>query len=338
MMAEIEAFLRTGEAPPAAPEPARVVGVVSRPAQNGDPDAPPKQLSRRRQVWSRVARAGLFRHRPFGSYRGSLDGGSRPGRDPLTGRPRWTPVRVIVIVASLLALLIVPSVLSRRASTPASSGDQASNAQAGPGYTFLNSNRSGTPVRWDPCTPIQYRTDLAGAPPTAAGDLASALSQVSAATGISFVNDGSTSAFPSGEVNRGTPVVIAWATPAETANLPALPAGAATNGLGRATPVEMVDTKSGYAVYVTGTVIIEAGADRLPAGFGPGSVGNLLLHELGGLMGLGPINDPSEIMNPMVVPTMPGVYGHGDLAGLRRLGVGSGCLKPPANGVLEPVF
>lgn len=362
MIAEIETFLRTGEAPPAAPEPTRAVGVVRRPAETGEPEVPPEILTRRQLVWARVAgrfklRVGIparFRRRPSGSYRGSLDGGTRRGDDQWADRPKWTPARVVVISTLLLALLVVPSVLSRRGSSPdTNSGDRASPAPAGPGYTFLNANRSGTPVRWDPCTPIQYRTDLTGAPPYAAQDLAAGLRQVSAATGISFVNDGSTSVFPSGPATSGSaapssagptttgqqaPVVIAWATPAETSTLPTLPAGAAPNGLGRATPVEMVDPKSGYAVYVTGTVIIEAGADKLPSGFGPGGVGNVILHELGQLMGLGPIDDPGEIMNPTVVPTMSGAFGRGDLAGLHRLGAGSGCLKPPVNGVLEPVF
>ena len=42
---------------------------------------------------------------------------------------------------------------------------------------------------------------------------------------------------------------------------------------------------------------------------------------------------PTQIMNPVLQPTKSGEWGTGDLAGLARLGMTSGCLKVPSGRV-----
>jgi hypothetical protein len=59
------------------------------------------------------------------------------------------------------------------------------------------------------------------------------------------------------------------------------------------------------------------------------SVGLVLMHELGHLVGLQHVASPHEVMSSN--PTDPGVigWGQGDLRGLQELGRSEGCLRSP---------
>ncbi|HET9076051.1 MAG TPA: hypothetical protein VFN68_03900 [Acidimicrobiales bacterium] len=408
MMAEIEAFLRTGEGPPPAPEPRSVVSMP--PEGPADPFDGPIDYDRRLSGGGlRFGRLNPFRRGlplgrpprpgpgPFGSGGGArrrpglVGGGAsgpsswfglgRPGRggaaasgrgslqrrypaerrsgpagrwDPPAGMygapgtsvdpPRWTVLRVLLVVGVLAALLVLPSLWPVHPSggtTTSAGADRASAAPAAAGYSFLQRNRSGTPVRWNPCQPIYYVTNLAAAPPTAAADLQQAVSQISKATGIMFVDRGSTTTFPGGgsvidPSGPAGPVVIAWADPAQTSRID-FPAGSTgADALARAEPIAETDQNGGHGVYVTGTVLISSAAGRLPSGFGPGGRGMLFLHELGHLMGLGNVPDAGQVMNEQVLATSTRSLGSGDLAGLKRLGSASGCLNVPATGTFQP--
>lgn len=258
---------------------------------------------------------------------------------------------MVLVVGFLTALLLVPVIWKRSSSGANPDGtDHASAAPAGLGYSFLQVNRSGTPVRWNPCGTVHYQLDLASAPSWAETDIGDAISSISMATGIQFAYDGPTNQFPDGQVPVGAgaseppPVVIAWADLAQTQQLnlaepgPGTPPGgrgsAATPGvdsLARTYPVMAKDDASGHGVYVTGSVVIGAAASSLSDGFGPGGAGVLLLHQLGRLVGLGDVSDPSEVMNTDVLATRVTGLGRGDLAGLARLGARSGCLKEPTD-------
>lgn len=438
-MAEIEAFLRTGEAPPPAPEPRPVASLppegLSPPPEGASPPAdpfldldlgpgrrsrPPAGGGFGRMARFHPIRRGLPLGRPLRPVRpvwplrnrslGGLPAGradhpagvggghprlplllrlrmwlrlglrpglglglrpgprpglglrlrpglGRPSRLPRSARdprrpglppepPRWTLLRALALAAVLGVLLILPSLYPSRSTTPGGA-DHASAAPAGPGYSFLRRNRSGTPVRWNPCSPIYYVTNLSAAPAWAAADLQRAVVQISRATGILFVAKGSTTTFPGGggDITAGGqagPVVIAWADPAQTGriSLPAAPGrGApAADSLARTEPIAATDQSTGRGVYVTGTVLIGAGADRLPQGFGPGGLGVLLLHELGHLMGLGNVNDAGQVMDAGVLSTPTSGLGSGDRAGLARLGTGSGCLQVPASATFQPAL
>ena len=375
MMAEIEAFLRTGEAPPPAPEPHPVSSppvVPDFPVSDRAPDAGGRIADPgRRRFLARVLRplrrgpahpagsgghGGGFVDRPVrpgrpvrlggpgGAGRVAPPGGWRsrpPSRGLPPEPPKWTPLRAVIVCAVLLALLVLPALYSRHSNANSGSGDHASAAPAGPGYSFLRVNRSGTPVRWNPCSPVYYETDLGSAPAYAGADLQAAVSDISRVTGILFVNSGSTAAFPTtgpvltpgGQVG---PVVIAWANPAQTSQV-GIPAGATgADALARTIPVAAVDENTGHGVYVTGTMTIAADAKKLPEGFGPGGLGVLFLHQLGHLVGLSTVTSPGQIMSADVLSAGTGSFGAGDLAGLKRLGTGSGCLQAPSRATFQP--
>jgi hypothetical protein len=252
-------------------------------------------------------------------------------------------LRVLLVVGVLAALLIVPSVWPVHPSaTRATAGtDRASAAPAGSGYTFLRRNRSGTPVRWDPCQPLYYVTNLSSAPKFAARDLQAAISDISRATGIMFVDRGSTTSFPGGgsvidPSGPAGPVVIAWGNPAQSAKID-FPSGASgPDALARTEPIAETDQQGGRGVYVTGTVLVSSAAGRLNPGFAPGGLGVLLLHELGHLMGLGNVADAGQVMDTQVLSTPTTRLGPGDRAGLNRLGAASGCVTAPTSGTFQP--
>lgn len=289
LIREIEAYLAGGPAP------------------RYRPPAPPRPPRRRRS----------FRP-PF-----------RPPRVRDLRRRPWVPGAVVMVVlAAALTYL-----------HPAAGADHASGAPAGPGYSFLRVNRGGTPTRWNPCQPIHFEENLSEAPASAGIDLAAAIDRVETATGLRFVDDGPTTVIPktsygTDPARRPKPVIIAWARSGQTDKLGAsrpLPgSGIITTEIGRGGPVTMIQALTGHGVNVSGSVVIDADASAaMPPGFGPGSVGIVLMHELGHLVGLGHVDDPAEIMNPSVVPTKDGNWGPGDLAGLARLGRRSGCLAVP---------
>jgi hypothetical protein len=259
----------------------------------------------------------------------------RPHLRPWLHRTWERPgVRVVVVVAVVVAGIVA---VRHRAGAQADGPDHASTGPAAPGYSFMQTNPSGSPMRWNPCAPVHYRTNLTEAPATAAADLTEALAKVTEATGIGFVDDGATTVVPDHhyeqQAARGRyPVVIAWATPGETDILSQpfpLPLG--THELGVGGPAALIDPVTRHGVYVSGTVVIDSAASAsLAAGFGPRSIGVVLMHELGHLIGLGHTLDTAEIMNPVQQPTKDGSWGPGDLAGLARLGVASGCLRVPS--------
>ena len=200
-------------------------------------------------------------------------------------------------------------------------------------YSFLQANPNGSPVRWDPCTPIHYVTNLTGAPAGAAADVAQAIDEVSVASGLTFVNDGATTETPAQNRpaeqadrygHRWAPVLIAWGSPGPGSLLP----GGGVLGEGGATWA----SSGGPDVYVSGIVALDAGASSsLAGGFGAGLTrGDLLLHEIGHLVGLGHTADASQVMYPDLLSRPVASYGAGDLAGLARVGAGSGCLSAPA--------
>lgn len=253
-----------------------------------------------------------------------------PRKGPRPTLPAWRRPLFAILVA--IALIVGFTEFFQAPPQPLSGRDLASNAPAGPGYKFLATNRSGTPVRWNPCEAIRYTTDFSGAPAYAGTDLAQAIKTISQVSGLRFVQvppaatqgqGGPKGSAASSPVEAGAPVLISWGVPG--------------SGLARAVPVAAVDQMAGHAVYVSGTVSFYTPAARLAPGFGPGGLGVLMLRELAQLVGLAPVASPGELMDPSQLPRLSG-FGPGDLIGLRRLGSASGCISAAKGSVLEPVL
>lgn len=233
---------------------------------------------------------------------------------------------------SVMAGCATPAGTERAGSTPAAAGVRASpSAKSETGYTFLDRDASERITRWDPCGIVYYVVDPQGAPAGGVNDVRAAVAQVSAATGIRFAFDGFVSERPSlrrAELQRRPPapgrnpfqpVLIGWYSRGEA------PPNSEDDVIGYAAPISEYDGTQ--RVYISGLIGIRGDAG-LPAGFdGSQSVGGVLLHELGHLMGLGHSPDRKQIMYREAGHLSgPARYRPADLAGLRELGRTKGCL------------
>jgi hypothetical protein len=215
--------------------------------------------------------------------------------------------------------------------------------RAGPSHgphAFLQQLPDGTPYRWDPCRPIHYAVNPDDEPSGAGAVVREAIGRISDATGIRFVDDGTTtetvdqqigSAFQSNlpDRSRYLPVLIAF-VPGEHFDFIADTTRALAFGEPYRGEGDLAHT------YVSGVVAIDA-SQPLPAGFGSRwSLGPVLMHELGHVMGLAHVGAGDELMwSPQVrghdrTPDLTQTdWGPGDLEGLRLVGRDAGCGPVP---------
>jgi hypothetical protein len=196
----------------------------------------------------------------------------------------------------------------------------------GPGgaHAFRQLQDDGVrPVAYDPCRPIHYVVRPDNAPPAGAAMLAEAFARVTAVTGLQFVHDGETEEVvmparapfqPDRYGDRWAPVLVSWQTEAEN---PGLAGDIAGRGGSLA-----VTPPGGPSVYVTGEVTLDATAfaDMLADGSGAAAARAIVLHEIGHLVGLQHVPDPTQLMHERNTGVVD--FASGDLAGLAALGQG----------------
>jgi hypothetical protein len=175
------------------------------------------------------------------------------------------------------------------------------------------------PVAFDPCRPVHYVVNPAGAPPDGSAMIRRAVARVQKATGLQFVYEGPTtepatkdrdSYQPARYPGTWAPVLIAWSDEHAFPELAGY-----IDGLGE--PF-MWGSDQGY-VYVSGQVILDRRDLAIAALPNRAQAEATILHELGHLVGLDHTSDRRQLM---FSENQSGVtdYAQGDLRGLAQLG------------------
>ena len=193
-------------------------------------------------------------------------------------------------------------------------------AEGSDSYRFLAVNGDGSPVGYSPCRPLHYVVNQDLAPDGAEHLVPEAIATISAATGITFVYDGTTGEQPSPQRppyqpdaygERWAPLLIAWTTPEVAPQLKGK-----VIGTGGSTHFSYDD---GPRTFVTGGLDLDAPqiANELQHPDGHRYATAVILHELSHVMGLDHVEDPRQLMYPEI--GTPEGLSAGDINGLFEL-------------------
>lgn len=218
----------------------------------------------------------------------------------------------------------------------------------GPSVKTVRISGKSSLVRWDPCqSAVTVRGNFKALNKKkrarAQSDLRSALSRLKSATKINFVYRGSTSKVPKNQGGRKwyesmpSEIVVSWVKTSSRSGL-------YSNLLQRKGSKWVAGTggyvfkqwqanskSSRYPTIGRGFVVLNASQDKVfRPGFGRGVTrGNLLLHELGHVVGISHTNSKSSIMYPTIISRAKAGYRAVDKPQLRRVGRSSGCHNAP---------
>lgn len=261
---------------------------------------------------------------------------------------RWAAVAALTLLGALLVLAVLwwavqpgrAALYGRETVAPAAAAPGPGRAPVvEDGFRLWERSDDGSPVRWDPCTPIRWTVNPDGAPPDALPDLHRAFDRIAAASGLDFAFAGTTDEEPRRDRapyqhdrygDRWAPVLVAWARPHE--------AGLPLRDVDRAISIPVAVTSASPGVFVTGQVVFATGLELDP-GFADRARtwGPTMLHELGHLVGLDHVEDPGQLMYPYAGDGA-GQLGAGDRAGLAAVGASGGCVATPAPGPIDVTY
>lgn len=196
------------------------------------------------------------------------------------------------------------------------------DADAGP-YTFMMVQPGSTdPVAYDPCRVLAYVVNAEHAPRGGETLVAEAVQAVSEVTGLRFAYEGLTDERPGPERaehqpdrygDRWAPILIEWS---DATWQPELAGDVA--GVGGSTAI--TTGWKGPAVYVSGSIVLDTPqVVQMPYA----TARAVVMHELAHVVGLGHVDDATQLMHEQGQAT---AFQPGDLAGLARLGTGP-CIR-----------
>ncbi len=254
-------------------------------------------------------------------------------------------VAVLTVLAGMAGMLVF-ALWATQQSTSAPAPESRMQAPArstdaghDDGFAPWARNPDGSPVRWDPCEPIQVVVNPDGGPDGWIDRFDEAV-QVLKDHGVDLVVEGHVDERPHAERrphqpdrygHRWAPVLVAWSTPGET--------GLGLRATDRALAVPIAVGTGRHRNLVTAQVVLNADRTRPPDALDldgddrADSWAAVLLHELLHVVGLDHVDDPRQLMH-WAPGSGPVELGDGDLAGLRALTTG-GCRPAPTPGPVD---
>ena len=166
---------------------------------------------------------------------------------------------------------------------------------------------------------------------TVLAETQTALTVLATKTGISFTYKGATTEVPriGSYATQSADIIVAFTTPLKTNYLSST--ADARGGNAASTRATTSGTTVTYtAAIVKGYVVVDTAKllRSYKAGFGTGvRRGNLMLHELGHVVGLNHVSNARLLMNPLLFGYSPNGYAVGDAAGLTVVGSRAGCIN-----------
>lgn len=220
---------------------------------------------------------------------------------------RLSPARLVLAAAALLIgwVLLDPT----SAAVPSDRASSATPAR----FTRVD---AGHPVVWQTCAPIEVLVNPGPGGATAFAEIRAAFDEVSAFSGLLFHLQRDDTLVPhanwavSPEASRRgspAPVLVGWVDPSSTDLLRKGVAGAAVANPAR---------RNGQRHLVTGAIALDATQyDEFAPRAGAGKTRrNLLLHEIGHLLGLDHVDDRDALMYTVVGDNSPDGLTAGEIA------------------------
>lgn len=199
--------------------------------------------------------------------------------------------------------------------------DPAGNASD---HTFLGNRR----FRWDSCRPVTWAFNREHAPEHALGQIRKTIAKARRATGLRFEYAGRTRERPGLQPHEGKyQIIIGWRRPRSFAYFGNHPGRVGVGGASWHSGYQEADGTRVNRAW-SGRLILNARYDDdLRQGYGRGYTwGDVILHEFGHVLGLGHVEERSQVMYPQMTKRKAR-WGAGDLAGLQKLGSKRGCLE-----------
>ena len=186
----------------------------------------------------------------------------------------------------------------------------------------------GVEQRFNPCATVNYRMSPLGAGSGATADVKAAFALATQATGIKFRQVSQTASTPRSnrDFPAGTDIIVTWDTSEATGGAMAPDTLSYSRVFGTRAAH---DAQGPVRRVLHAGIVLNSSFDSVMAEPQPAQTRmrvRIVMHEIGAVLGLGPVTSPNQRMMEDVYDVDVAEWGAGDLAGLSKVGLVEGCV------------